>query len=417
MAGQHHARHQFRIGFQRQPVGGCAVDVHGRRLHRLRAGGGDDAHAVPLALVHVHQHVAGQVGCRDLDATGGREHRRVAALHVVLQALAQRRIGRVRAHEALAVAPAVDAGQAPRVQRVHQVAALEPERFEHVPPHVGVEALARHPLHDRPHHVVGEVGVFVALAGRTVGVAVLPVAAGAGVDDVEIAVAWPVGDRRGVVEQHPQRDRPVGEGRVAHREADQVAGIVVQRQPALLHQLHHRGGRERLGDRGDAEQVVGLQRNLRLQVLPAEAAAVDDGVVPGHHHRQAHGVVLGHQPAEPGFDIVGRHRRQPRAHQQPGRAQRPGVTVLAGSLHGSSGRSCGCARPPPPFMAAAAVAVAMTAALSRRTWSPSGTSHAPAHCASTSCSPARWASAAAGGRRRCARSGGCGCRRGGSRSR
>ncbi len=57
---------------------------------------------------------------------------------------------------------------------------------------------------------------------------------------VECRVISLVANTCGVREDHSQRDRSVGVVRVADRETDQIANVVIERNDALIDKLHQR---------------------------------------------------------------------------------------------------------------------------------------------------------------------------------
>jgi len=67
----------------------------------------------------------------------------------------------------------------------------------------------------------------------------------------------PVGQTRAVREKEPERDRRIGEGRVAQPPAEQVRYVRVEVELMLLHQPHHADRGHQLGDGGDPNRIVG----------------------------------------------------------------------------------------------------------------------------------------------------------------
>ena len=141
--------------------------------------------------------------------------------------------------------------------------ALQPERGEDGLAQVlGVRA-SGHRLDHQAHQPVADVGVLELLVRRQhVGAVVRGRHQGRAVGErpvegPEVAVVGVADDAAAVREQLGHR--PVADPG-ARQVGDVLGDRVVEPQPALLHQLHHGGGREGLGVRGDPEQVVGAQR-------------------------------------------------------------------------------------------------------------------------------------------------------------
>ena len=120
-----------------------------------------------------------------------------------------------------------------------------------------------------------------------------------------VAVPHVVGEAGGVGHEMAQRDRLFG--RPQFRLAlgvetfqhlrrgevrQQLADRLVQRELALLDQLHAGRGRDRLGHRGDPEHAVGGHGIVLGQVAFAERALVDH-LIAGRGHRDHAGNFLG----------------------------------------------------------------------------------------------------------------------------
>ncbi len=271
--------------------------------------------ALMVPLIHQHQHELRQLAGRDAQAALRAEQGAVGAHDVVLQPRRRKRrldveIVGLRDPRALRVPAFVAVLLAAPVQRrrildpgwreVGQVeAGLQTHRIEHQAPHQAVEAFATGALHDGGDDAGVEIDVFE-VAPRRMGAGphgALAVQASARLQDllqvdrgVELEAAL-VAQRGGVREQHAQGDRLVREVRVAQPVAEPGADVLVQRQPALLDQLHGAQRGHQLGHRGDAEHRIGIHRLRRQgsagQALVAELAAVDDLAATDRHHRQA----------------------------------------------------------------------------------------------------------------------------------
>lgn len=99
-----------------------------------------------------------------------------------------------------------------------------------------------------------------------------------------------------VRQEHAQRDRPVGKGRVAQRPAEPAGGILVQRQQALLDQRHHSDRHHQFADRGDAYRIVDRRDPARggIGEAPGEAALFAPAIE-GHSSDHAGGFALAGQ--------------------------------------------------------------------------------------------------------------------------
>ena len=78
-------------------------------------------------------------------------------------------------------------------------------------------------------------------------------------------------------------------------QAKHLEGGLVEANPAFLHELQHRGRRDRLGDAGDAEEGIRLHGRVGLAVGMPEAARVDKFAVSGYGQRGAGDLVLAHE--------------------------------------------------------------------------------------------------------------------------
>jgi len=107
-----------------------------------------------------------------------------------------------------------------------------------------------------------------------------------------------VGQAAGVGQQILDQDRPVHRVRpvqrtvriVEHLHVGQFRGPahdrIFQRELALVDQAHHRGDRDRLGHRRDAEQGVPLHRQARVDVpVPDLVELQHFSVLPDHRYR------------------------------------------------------------------------------------------------------------------------------------
>ncbi len=121
----------------------------------------------------------------------------------------------------------------------------------------------------------------------------------------DVAVPHVVGEARGVRHEQSQRDRLLGgaQFRLAagvkafqHLRVGQIrqqlADRLVQRELALLDELHAGGARNRLGHGGDPEHAVGGHRIVLGQVALAERALIDH-LAAGGRHRDHAGDFLG----------------------------------------------------------------------------------------------------------------------------
>ncbi len=60
---------------------------------------------------------------------------------------------------------------------------------------------------------------------------------------------------------------------------------IVEREPALFHQLQDGGGGELLGERAEAEFALRLMRDIPFAVGEAKALAKQNGIARGNEHR------------------------------------------------------------------------------------------------------------------------------------
>ena len=75
-----------------------------------------------------------------------------------------------------------------------------------------------------------------------------------------------IAHRAGMREQHGERDRPAGEGRVPQRPAEILGSVDVEVELARLDQLHDADRRHQLADRCDADGIVDGDEATRLAV-------------------------------------------------------------------------------------------------------------------------------------------------------
>ena len=152
--------------------------------------------------------------------------------------------------------------------------------------------------------------------------------AGLGVELLEagVAVDDAIPETRGVREQIAEGDLALGRfagpgavGLVVGLEhlrllelRDPVRHRIIEAEPALLPQHHHRGRGDGLGLRGDAEDVVALERPPGLVVGHAEGLVVHHLAIAGHQSHRPRDAPLANGLFAQGIDPrqpLGRHAR------------------------------------------------------------------------------------------------------------
>ncbi len=113
-----------------------------RGLHQFRALLRDQAHAVILAIVHMHHHIDGQIVSRDLHATRWREAG-CRVTHNVVGHFVGRAAVCVCRFNVIAIAVIIEASELRCVQRIHIMTAIQTEAVDHVLFDILVETHAR----------------------------------------------------------------------------------------------------------------------------------------------------------------------------------------------------------------------------------------------------------------------------------
>ena len=215
-------------------------------------------------------------------------------------------------------------------------AGIEAERFQYLTPGDQVETLAGGPLDHRSDNPEIEVRVAEESAGRVVGIeraGILRLRLDrlAEADHVIFAI---VADAAGMAEQHPQRDRAIGKGRVAERPAELLRDVGVEVELALVDEAQDCQCRGDLGHGGDADRVVrgdgaaGAPIGETPRTAIADPRGIEAGPRPGEagRRRVSGGTVGGRAGGEGKGE---RERKGPARHQATGASSRRMVPASA----------------------------------------------------------------------------------------
>ena len=154
-----------------------------------------------------------------------------------------------------------------------------------------------------------------------------------------------------VREEHPHRDRVHRAVGIVHATqlGDELGHARIEREPAALHELHHRDRRQRFRDRAPVEDRVGVHALAERAVAQSNFMPAHDAPVLDQHGRRAHDRLGRH------VTIEGLHIGGPRGHgllRGEGRAQEHEERE---ALHGDSSAGVSDNSAPPTRLAASSL--------------------------------------------------------------